>query len=241
MRQGQTEKTSLVQHANPEHHAMPRFWVEPDTVGLADYGSIGFKDITSPTNQRTMICAFAPHAGFTNHFVLVESDWPPLRQTCLLANLASFSFDFCARQKIGGVTLNFFIVEQLPVLPPETYDRPCPWAPEVTLEAWISERVLKLTCTSEDMLPLADACGFTAGSFQREYAGRLHRWDPADRARLTAQLDAAYFLLYGLTPDDAQYMLSTFQGIHDPAPLLGDDCSTAARILRELDGLGGAP
>ena len=135
--------------------------------------------------------------------------------------------------------LNFFIVEQLPVLPPETYDRPCPWAPDMTLEAWISERVLKLTCISEDMLPLADACGFTAGSFHREYAGRLHRWDPADRARLAAQLDAAYFLLYGIGRDDAEYMLSTFQGIHGPAPLLGDAESVAEHILRQLERLSG--
>ena len=35
-------------------------------------------------------------------------------QLCLLANLNCFAFDFVARQKIGGVNLNFFIVEQLP-------------------------------------------------------------------------------------------------------------------------------
>ncbi|MDZ7619852.1 MAG: hypothetical protein U1E05_22870 [Patescibacteria group bacterium] len=75
---------------------------------------------------------------------------------------------------------------------------------------------MKLTCTSEDMLPLAAACGFTAGRFKREYAGRLHRWAPSDRAHLAAELDTAYFLLYGLTPDDAEYMLSTFPGIHEP-------------------------
>ena len=34
---------------------------------------------------------------------------------CLLANLNSFVFDYVTRQKIGGVALNFFIVEQLPV------------------------------------------------------------------------------------------------------------------------------
>jgi len=124
------------------------------------------------------------------------------------------------------------------VVPPDTYDKPCLWDRGTTLEAWISERVLKLTCTSEDMLPLADACGFTSGSFQREYAGRLHRWDPADRAHLLAQLDAAYFLLYGIGSDDAEHMLSTFQGIHEPAPLLGESAeSVAAQILRELGRL----
>src|SRR5438128_6298374 len=29
-----------------------------------------------------------------------------------------------------------------------------------TPEHWISERVLKLSCTAEDMIPLAQACGF---------------------------------------------------------------------------------
>ena len=28
VRQGQTEKTSLVDYQNPEHLAMPRFWVD---------------------------------------------------------------------------------------------------------------------------------------------------------------------------------------------------------------------
>jgi hypothetical protein len=48
------------------------------------------------------------------------------------------------------------------------------------------------------------------------------------------------FLLYGLAPDDAEYMLSTFQGIHEQVPLLGEVGSVADRILRELDGLTAA-
>jgi len=40
----------------------------------------------------------------------------------LLANLCSFAFDYVARQKVGGQHLNFFIVEQLPVLPPVRYE-----------------------------------------------------------------------------------------------------------------------
>ena len=71
------------------------------------------------------------------------------------------------------------------------------------MESWISERVLKLTCTAEDMLPLAEACGFTGGSFKTEYGGRLNKWDPKERAELLAELDAAYFILYGIDRDDA--------------------------------------
>ena len=35
-------------------------------------------------------------------------------------------------------------------------------------------------------------------------------WDPEQRRHLRARLDALYFHLYGLTRDDASYILSTF-------------------------------
>ncbi|MBU4273025.1 MAG: hypothetical protein KKA28_14285, partial [Planctomycetes bacterium] len=101
------------------------------------------------------------------------------------------------------------------------------------LETWISERVLKLTCTAEDMLPLADACRFTGGSFQAEYGGRLNKWDEAERAELTAELDAAFFHLYGIARDDVEYILSTFKGIHARQTLLPGAVSVAERILQK--------
>jgi hypothetical protein len=117
-------------------------------------------------------------------------------------------------------------------VPPDTYQRLCPWSrKKTTLETWISERVLKLTCTAEDMLPLADATGFTGGSFKNEYGGRLNKWDELQRDQLMAELDAAYFLLYGIARDDAAYILSTFKGIHEPAPLFPNSPTKAERIL----------
>ena len=118
---------------------------------------------------------------------------------------------------------------------PDRYDEPCPWDGKQTLEQWISERVLKLTCTAEDMLPLAEACGFTAGSF-KEYDGKLNKWNERERAQLMAELDAAYFILYGLDRSDSEYILSTFKGIHDANPLFGGT-STAEHILDTFDAL----
>jgi hypothetical protein len=160
----------------------------------------------------------------------------PRPECCLLANLNSFAFDFVMRQKIGNVHLNFFIVEQIPTLAPDAYTKKCPWH-RSKLETWISERVLKLTCTAEDMLPLADACAFTGGSFKAEYGGRLNKWDEAERAQLMAELDAAYFHLYGIDRDDAGYILSTFKGIHDRRPLIGGGQSAAEQILAIYDQL----
>ena len=84
------------------------------------------------------------------------------------------------------------------------------------------------------MLPLADACNFTSGSFQTEYGGRLNKWDEAQRAELMADLDAAFFPLYGLDKGDAEYILSTFKGIHDASPLFPSHVSTAHRILQKF-------
>jgi hypothetical protein len=155
----------------------------------------------------------------------------------LLANLYAIPLDFVARNKLGGTNLNFFIVEQLPTIPPSEYAKKCPWAKTQTLEKWISERVLKLTCTAEDMLPLADACGFKSGSFKTEYAGRLNRWDESERLHLQAELDAAYFHLYGLTRDDAEYILSTFAYTQEPERTLTGTPNIAALVLDQYDHL----
>ena len=242
VRQGQTEKATLVEHMNPEHLAMPRFWVEEAEVEtkVEEHPSafLCFKDVTSPTNQRTMIAAMAPISGIVNSAPITITSHNCALSCCLLANLNSHAYDFIMRQKISNVHLNFFIVEQIPTLPPGAYTKPCPWNRKVKLEKWISERVLKLTCTAEDMLPLADACKFKAGSLkQKPYNGRLNQWDEAERARLMAELDAAYFRLYEVPRDDAEYVLSTFKGIHQSSPLLPDNRSVAEAILDQFDKL----
>ena len=52
-----------------------------------------------------------------------------------------------------------------------------------------------------------------------------------------AELDAAYFHLYGLDRDDAAYVLSTFKGIHAPNPLFPRSPTTAEAILDTYDHL----
>jgi hypothetical protein len=235
--QGQTTETTEVQHANPEQLVLPRWWVAESHVNERldpqKPGVIAFRDVTRATDTRTFLSAFLPRVAATNKVPMILTGRSLPEELCLLANLNSIPLDFCTKQKFGGISLNFFIVEQLPVLPPETYAKPCPWERRTTLESWIADRVLKLTCTAEDMLPLADACKFTGGSFQAEYGGRLNKWDEAERAELMAELDAAFFHLYGIDRDDAEYILSTFKGIHDRRTLFHGHGSTADRIMQK--------
>ena len=133
--------------------------------------------------------------------VLTGDDMGPRQACCLLANLNSHAYDFVARQKIGGIHLNFFIVEQLPTFSPDRYAERCPWNKRQTLERWISDRVLKLSCTADDLRLLGEAAGFDPP---------VHKWNPRERAELIDELDAAFFHLYGIERDDAAYILSTF-------------------------------
>ncbi len=233
MRQGQTEETTLVMHQNPEFVAMPRFWVdEKHVLARLDRKEafLAIKDVTSPTNQRTMIAAFIPWAGVVNSapLMLTVNGMSFRRRACLLANLNSFVYDFVARQKVGGLHLNFFIVEQLPTLPPDRYDDKCPWDRKTSLEKWVSERVLRLSCTADDMRPLAEAAGFKEA---------VHKWDEADRARLRAELDAAYFHLYGLSREEVNYVLDQFQGVLREDEAHGRPGPTRAAVLAAYDAL----
>jgi hypothetical protein len=215
VRQGQTSETSLVSHQNPEFCVLPRWWVEDKDVSKAANGRkrewmLAYKDITSPTNQRTMIAAFIPWVGVVNSapIMFCGPDITPRREACLLGNLNSIVYDFIARQKVGGVHLNYFIVEQLPTLPPDTFSEKCLWNNKQTLELWISERVLKLSCTAEDMVPLANVC-----KFEGSEGGGVHKWKEAERSKLSAELDAAFAHLYGLSEEDFVYVLSTFASL----------------------------
>ena len=234
LRHGQTEETSLVEHQNPEFVALPRWWVDQATViaesvrGTSGRCFIGFKDISSATNQRTMIAAVIPWSAVTHHFPLVELETPVRRQMCFLSNLNSLIYDYLARQKLGGTTFGFYHLEQIATLPPDTYDQPCPWSPGQTLEDWVAERVLKLTCTAEDMIPLAEAAGFAGDD-----GSHVHKWKDPERAQLRAELDAAYFKLYGLAWEDVDYILTTFAGIRDEDGNAIDGQGETRRLILE--------
>jgi hypothetical protein len=236
-RQGQTVATTLVEHQNPEYVVQQRWWIDEKEVlrVLEEYDTskiIAFKNVTSPTNQRTMIASFVPYCGVIHSApLMITGDKMSARLTaCLLSNLNSFVYDFVCRQKIGGVNLSYFIINQLPTLPSDAYGEKCPWDKKQTLEKWISERVLKLTCTSNDMRPLAEAAGFKEG---------VHKWKEDERAELMAELDAAYFLLYGLKREDVEHILSTFSGARAEDESIFSAGRPFDRILRHYDELLG--
>lgn len=233
MNQGQTHETVSVEYQNPEFFVTPRWWADESDVlermaGLNRKWFLAFRDVTRATDSRTVLASFIPYAGTINTApLLIPGTEVSVRlECCLLANLNAFVLDYVARQKIGHIHLNFFIGEQLPVFGPDFYEHRCAWSKRERLENWIAERVLKLTCVSNDMKPLAEAARFKP---------LIHKWDPSERAQLQAELDAAFFLLYGIRRDDVEYILSTFSGIRKESSgvLVGD--SALERILACYD------
>ena len=142
------------QHADPAFLVQPWYWVpaeevEARLVGYRQQWLIGFRDVTNATNERTAIFSLLPRVGVGNKIPiwLLEAS-SPLLIAALLANMCSLCFDYVVRQKIGGTTLNFFYVKQLPVLPPTTY------TPADLV--FIVPRVLELVYTAWDLKPFAD-------------------------------------------------------------------------------------
>ncbi len=207
-----SEAVSLVDHQNPEFLPVGRYWVsEADIAARApkslSVAAIGFHDIARANDTRTMVAAISPFAAYSNTLPLIVNDEDRAWRCfcCLAGNLNCYAFDFLVRQKANNAHLNFFIIEQIPTLTPDTYAEKRPWTKKETLEKWISERVLKLTCTAEDMIPLAAACGFKGSR-----GDGVHIWKERERAEIRAELDAAFFHLYGIARGDAEYILSTF-------------------------------
>lgn len=207
---------SDAQLRNPRYSVEPFYWIpenERDCRVPESWSHewlFGFKDVTSPTNERTVIFSFMPSCGVGHTLPLCFSPMSTPLIACLAANMNSLVLDYFARQKVGGLHLTYSYLKQLPILPPDTYD-------EGALN-FVVPRVTELTYTAEEMRPFAEDLG---------YHGIPFPWDPARRAVVRAELDAFFSNLYGLTRDELRYILA-------PADVYGDDFpSETFRVLKD--------
>lgn len=209
-RSGASEETTRQELRDPEFTVAARYYVTKEQVDeeMADRAYdrdwfIGFKDITSATNTRTMIASVLPYTAVGNKVPLLLADHPARSVACFLANLNSLAYDFACRQKIGNVTLNWYIVRQTPVFPPETFDQ--------TLEGqelrdWVAERVAELTYTAHDL----DAWGSDL-----DFDGGPYTWVENRRRELRIDLEALFFSLYGLQEEEVDHVFESFWSVKE--------------------------
>ena len=219
-------------------YAQARYWVKEESVvqlfkqkrskrineiselsGLKnDYQAnrLAIRKIASNTNERTLIAAILPkHVLAGNSLTVHFPYWHnknkanTLRYTdielCFLAGVInSFILDYLLRARMT-TNLNLFYLYQLPV--PRLAASDPRFAP-------IASRAAKLVCTSPEFDDLAKAVGLSpsTSSGRTEYGAT----DPAERARLRAELDGLVAHLYGLTEAEFVHILATFPLVADP-------------------------
>ncbi len=177
----------------------PRFWAEEAVVdelfrswGWSAPWIIGIRDVTNPENERTAIACILPRVGLIQPLngVVTHSVTDALWIT---AALNTFALDFVARQKISARHLNATIFAQLPV-------------PELglsggLLDAHILASSFELSYTLGSLRPFAEEFGRSHAPFG---------WSQERRALLRAELDAAFFCIYGFSEEDVKYVMETF-------------------------------
>jgi len=221
--------------SDPSTLPLPRYWVaEPEVATrLPDRPAwlLGYRRICRSTDERSVIPFVVPRYAAGDSIFLIQSAVSPVSVAVLGAALCSFALDFFARQKVGGSNLNFFIAEQLPVLPPETYDQAAPWDSERRLDHWLAGRVLELTYTAWDLQCFARDLGWRGPPF---------RWDEARRPLLRAELDAAFFHLYAIGRDDVEYIMGTFPIVARKDQAAWGEYRTHRLILEAYDAMAKA-
>src|ERR1700738_2751681 len=105
--------------------------------------------------SQLISCLLPPYAaGHTLPLVQMQTAVPSERaraQSLLLANLNSVMTDFIARTKILSNHASWYILEQLPVVPPKTFDETR--FGDQTAREIVQRAVLELTYTAHDMAP----------------------------------------------------------------------------------------
>ncbi len=227
-RAAQPETISQVEKARVDRYPQPQYFVAASECNANPFGwALGYKEISAPTNARSMIATLLPSAAFGNKIpLLIPQDASPQvaarTASLLVATFNSFAFDFVLRQKLQGQTINLFILEQLPVIAPERFSEPLTTAfaaamraaqlmnghhPQPTVADFVVPQVLALSYTAHDLAPFARDLGYVDG------AGEVlppMAWNEEERRARLAALDALFFHLYGLNAKDAAYIMDSF-------------------------------
>ncbi|MBN8633099.1 MAG: N-6 DNA methylase [Rhodobacterales bacterium] len=219
VKNGQARDAETVELADPNWEPTFRCWTHRENFErrFADRNwkhgwLLCMRDKTNATNERTAIFSVRPYLPSNDTVPSVFVNYPAKSAAALLGNLSSLVVDLVARQKVGGLNLAAFIVEQFPILTPSFYTEP--------RLAFITPKVLELTYTSHSVAPFARDLGHDGPPFA---------WDEDRRALLRAELDAFYARAYGLTRDELRYIL-------DPADVKGPDYpSETFRVLKEKE------
>jgi hypothetical protein len=145
---------------------------------------VAFMDVTSATNERTMIAAPGLRVPYGNSAPLFATSQPNL---ALCTILSSFIFDFMARFRCGGLHLNYFVVDETAL--PQLDDS------QIEQLTAIGRRLIG----NHNLFTIDD----TNLAIQQQIKVALTEHE---RLRLTAIQNVVLAMLYGLEPDDIKWI-----------------------------------
>ncbi|MHC5902394.1 Eco57I restriction-modification methylase domain-containing protein [Streptomyces sp. S6] len=178
-------------------------------------------DVARNTDERTLISLIVPRVA-TDYTLRVGFTRNSTVAPLLLSIFNSHVADYLLRLRQGGLHVSDYILEQLPVPEPEQL------APH---QSFLLDRVLELTYTAYDIAPFARDLGDSRPPFH---------WNEGRRTVIRAELDAAFFHLYGISREDVDYILDTFPIVRRKDEAKYGTYRTKDLILAEYDRMAAA-
>ncbi len=167
--------------------------VAPDR---AEHSKLCFMDVSSATNRRTTIATVLDRSPCGNKVpvlrTLAEAGVATPLTLCALLN--SWVYDFQMRARLGGLSLNWFIVAETALPSRER---------SLALETWFTPRTLNLACAH----PRFSETWLRARNLSNQAPIRHWALASAERLRLRCMLDALACACIGLTSDHTVHLL----------------------------------
>jgi hypothetical protein len=191
---------------------------------------IGFCDVTSPTNERSLYSALLPPGAVAGHKVptiLFNDGWDWAFMLWIgVAN--SFAMDFLARKKVS-LSMSYTVLDSLP-FPRMAKDDP--------LARKLVPMALRLTCCGPEMTGYWNAMaveGWVTPCTPGEPPPGVENED--ERLKLRADLDALVAHdIFGLTAVEMEYILATFPTWREREEKQFGEFRTRRLILEAFEG-----
>jgi len=223
---------------NRDHRAhtvvLPRYWIREsvvaDRLGRRKWGTrsalLGFRRVARNTDERTSIAVLLPFGAVSYGWIL--SAGPDARDLCLLlAQYNSFVFDYVLRQFLSQPSIPQGTFEQLPALTRGQFSKFDTVLGNTV--AWVVERVVGLSTSGDEL-----------NGFATELGCAPTAWDEAGRIVPQAELDALMLLLFGLSCEEADYVMDTFPIVRRNDEKQHGEFRTKRLVLERYEALAAA-
>ena len=228
---GTLPRSAPGQKDDPNYVVLPRYWVAGDAVtdrlrGRWDQGwLLGWRDTARSTDERTLIAA-AIHVGLSVTSIYSYFRNPHAhcsRPTCQ----PLYSTILCAKKSLGQTSNILHLSSSLPFRLRPTQRQ----LPGSAAQAWARGSPPASSSWSTRATICARSLGISAMT-GRHFTGMNSAGD-----LIRAELDAAYFRLYGVDRDDVDYIMDTFSTVKRRDEAADGEYRTKRMILEAYDAM----